>query len=103
MEAQPTPFFGFSYPTRMVLIKLSDGRLFVWSPVALSATFKRDIDTLGPVHFLISPNRLHHLFLADWKSAFPQARVYASPGLGKKRKDLAFGAELGETPLRSSS
>jgi len=27
MEAQPTPFFGFSYPTRMVLIKLSDGRL----------------------------------------------------------------------------
>ena|GEM_PF-2590631 len=70
--------FGFSYPTRMVLIKLSDGRLFVWSPVALSATLKRNIDTLGPMHFLISPNRLHHLFLVDWKSAFPQARVYAS-------------------------
>ncbi len=91
-------FFGFRYPTRMALIKLSDGRLFVWSPVALSAALKRDIDALGPVHFLVSPNRLHHLFLADWKSAYPQARLYASPGLRGKRKDLAFDAELGETP-----
>ncbi len=91
-------FFGFRYPTRMALIKLSGDRLFVWSPIALSAALKRDIDALGSVHFLISPNRLHHLFLAEWKSAYPKARLYASPGLRKKRKDLAFDADLGDRP-----
>ncbi len=97
-EGSIVSFFGFAYPTRMALIELSDRRLFVWSPVALSAALKRDIDALGSVHFLISPNRLHHLFLAEWKSAYPQARLYASPGLRRKRKDLAFDAELSDAP-----
>lgn len=47
------------------------------------------------VRFLVSPNRLHHLFLAEWKSAYPQARLYASPGLRKERRDLAIDGELG--------
>ncbi len=89
-------FFGFRYPTRMALIRLQDGSLFIWSPVALTAALKDEIDTLGPVLFLITPNRLHHLFLEEWKSAYPRAGLYAPPGLRKKRKDLAFDAELGE-------
>jgi hypothetical protein len=44
-----------------------------------------------------SPNRLHHLFLAEWKSAYPQARFYASRGLRRKRKDLSFDGDLGDT------
>jgi Domain of unknown function (DUF4336) len=91
-------FFGFAYPTRMALIKLGDGRLFVWSPIALSPELKRAVDALGPVQFLVSPNRRHHLFLGEWKSAYPQARLYASPGLRKKRKDLAFDGDLGDAP-----
>ena len=37
-------FFGFPYPTRMAVIKLSSGGLFVWSPIALSPALKREID-----------------------------------------------------------
>lgn len=44
----------------------------------------------------MSPNKLHHLFLADWKSAFPTARLYAPPGLRKKRPDLPFDHDLGD-------
>jgi hypothetical protein len=95
-EGPIVSFFGFAYPTRMALFKLSNGALFAWSPVALSPALKRDIDALGPVQFLVSPNRLHHLFLPEWKSTYPQARLYASPGLRRKRKDLVFDAELGE-------
>ncbi len=91
-------FAGFRYPTRTVLIRLSDGGLFAWSPVALSAELKSEVDELGPVHFVVSPNRLHHLFLAQWKSAYPSARFYASPGLRKKCGDLAFDGDLGEAP-----
>jgi Domain of unknown function (DUF4336) len=93
-----TSFHGFAYPTRMAVIRLSDGGLFVWSPIALSSSLRSAVDTLGPVRHLVSPNALHHLFLGDWKSAYPAARLYASPGLRRKRTDLAFDAELGDTP-----
>ena len=90
------PFLTFPYSTRMAVIRLSDGGLFIWSPIALSNQLQREIDTLGPVHFLVSPNKLHHLYLAEWKHAYPQAQLIASPGLSNKRKDLSFDAELGK-------
>jgi hypothetical protein len=92
------PFLTFPYPTRMAVIRLSDGSLFVWSPIALSAELRTAVDALGRVRYLVSPNAIHHLFLGEWKSACPQARLYASPGLRKKRDDLAFDADLGDAP-----
>ncbi len=97
-EGPVVPFFSFPYPTRMAVIRLSDGGLFVWSPIALSNALKSEVDALGPVRFLVSPNAIHHLFLGEWKTAYPAARLYASPNLRKKRKDLAFDAELGDRP-----
>jgi hypothetical protein len=97
-EGPVVPFLGFAYPTRMAIVRLSDGGLFAWSPIAFSAELKQAVDDLGPVRFLISPNKLHHLFLGAWKQAYPQAGLYASPGLRDKRKDLAFDADLGDAP-----
>ena len=97
-EGPVVPFFGFPYPTRMAVIRLSNGGLFVWSPIALSLALKREIDALGPVRCLVSPNLLHHLFLAEWKAAYPDARLFAAPGLRRRRKDLAFDADLGDAP-----
>ena len=97
-EGPVVPFFGFPYSTRMAVMKLSGGGLFVWSPIALSPALTREIDAMGPVQCLISPNRLHHLFLAEWKTAYPDARLFASPGLRRRRKDLAFDADLGDAP-----
>lgn len=91
-------FYGFDYPTRMAAIRLAAGELFVWSPIALSDGLRAEIDRLGPVGFLVSPNRLHHLALGDWQAAYPAARMFASPGLRKRRKNLAFDAELGDAP-----
>jgi hypothetical protein len=92
------PFLGFRYPTRMAAIRLADGGLFVWSPVALTEPLRAAIDALGPVRHLVSPNALHHLFLGEWKSTYPTARLYASPRLRRKRRDLAFDADLGDAP-----
>jgi hypothetical protein len=91
-------FYGLPYPTRMAVIRLSDGGLFVWSPVALSDSLRASIDELGPIRYLVSPNARHHLFLGEWKSAYPAARLYASPRLRRKRKDLTFDGELGDVP-----
>ncbi len=97
-EGPVVSFYGFPYPTRMVVMRLADGGLFVWSPIALSADLKAAVDALGPVRFLVSPNLLHHLFLGAWQEAYPGAKLYASPGLRRRRKDLAFDADLGDTP-----
>ena len=97
-EGPVASFHGFPYSTRMAVIRLSDGSLFVWSPVALSTALRAAVDALGPVRHLVSPNALHHLFLAEWTSAYPEARLYASPRLRRKRRDLSFNAELGDAP-----
>jgi hypothetical protein len=89
---------GFRYPTRMAVIRLADGELFIWSPVALSAPLRAAVDALGEVRHLIAPNALHHLFLGEWQRVYPAARLYAPPGLRQRRKDLRFDADLGDAP-----
>jgi hypothetical protein len=93
-----TGALGFLYPTRMAVIRLSDGALFVWSPTAPTDRLRGEIDKLGAVRHLIAPNSLHHLFIADWKRAYPDAQLHAAPGLRAKRKDIAFDHDLGEMP-----
>lgn len=89
---------GFDYPTRMVIIRLDDDRLWVWSPVALSERLKREVDALGRVAHIVAPNSLHHMSLDDWRSAWPGALLHGAPGLAGKRPDLVFNSELTDTP-----
>ena len=97
-EGPVVPFYGFAYPTRMAVICLQDGSLFVWSPTVLSPDVKQQVDALGTVRHLVSPNMLHHLFLGEWKSAYPHAQLYAPPSLGRRRRLLPFDADLGDAP-----
>ncbi len=89
---------GFHYPTRMAVMKLSDGTLFVWSPIRLTDALRAEMETLGQVRHIIAPNSLHHLFPAEWKAAYPGARLCAPPGLRGKRKDIVFDADLDDAP-----
>ena len=89
---------GFHYPTRMAVVRLSDGSLFIWSPIRLADSVRAAVDAIGQVRHIIAPNSLHHLFLPEWKRAYPGAKVYAPPGLRKKRKDIVFDADLGRAP-----
>jgi hypothetical protein len=91
-------FYGFPYPTRMAVAKLSDKSAWVWSPVALSEELASAVDAIGPVRHIVSPNKLHHLFLSEWAKRWPDARLYAPPGLARKRPNLRFDAELMDEP-----
>jgi len=91
-------FYGFPYSTRMTVIKLSNGNLWIHSPEKLHEELKEELGTLGKVEHLISPNKLHHLFLPEWLSAYPDAKCYASPGLIEKRQDIEFTKELSNMP-----
>ena len=89
-------FFGIEIGTRMTVARLADGSLFVHSPSALDSETRHDLDALGAVRFVVAPNRFHHLFVGDYFGAYPEARIYAAPGLAEKRRDLAFHGVLGD-------
>ncbi|HTW88144.1 MAG TPA: DUF4336 domain-containing protein [Candidatus Binataceae bacterium] len=91
-------FFGFPYPTRMTIVRLADRSLWVCSPIALSPPLAEAINALGHVRHLVSPNKVHHLFLGQWALAWPDAKLYSSPGLTRRRRDLTFANELGDAP-----
>ena len=91
-------FYGFPYPARMAVARLSDGSAWVWSPVALTDDIIEFMDTFESVGHIVSPNKIHHLFLAQWHDRWPDARMYAPPGLAQRKPELQFDAELGDTP-----
>ena len=97
-EGGAVPFLGIPYPTRMTVVRLADGSFWIHSPIQLDSDLVEQLQARGPVRYLISPNKLHHLFMGEWAERWPEARMYASPGLAKKRKDLRFHAELGDRP-----
>jgi len=90
----PLRFYGLPFGTRMTVIRLRDGDLLLHSPISLDPPLRDEIDALGPVRHVVSPNKLHHLYLAQTHEAFPDAKVYAPPGLSRKRPSLHFDAEL---------
>jgi Domain of unknown function (DUF4336) len=89
---------GFHFPTRMAVVRLGGGDLFVWSPVALTEDLCVAVNALGHVRHIVAPNTLHHLFIADWAQAYPDAQVHGAPGVAKIIKTVPVDDELGNTP-----
>ncbi|PWK72662.1 DUF4336 domain-containing protein [Aminobacter sp. AP02] len=90
---------GFHYPTRMVVMRMVNGELVLWSPTALTDDLRAEVETLGAVRHLLPPNSLHHTFLGDWQRAYPGATAYAPPGLREKRLDIRFDADFTDSPI----
>jgi len=97
-DGPSVPFLGFSYPTRMTVVRLTGGDLWVCSPIRLDRDLIAAVEARGPVRYIVSPNKLHHLCVGEWAQQWPHAKLYASPGLARRRPDLTFHAELGAAP-----
>ena len=97
VDGPAVSFLGFPYPTRMAVVRLDDGGLWIWSPIELTDALAQAVGELGPVRHLVEPNQIHHLALSDWVARYPEARLHAPPGLAKKRPDITFHTELGDT------
>lgn len=96
--ARSQRFWGLETGTRMTVVRLSDGGLFVHCPVALDPATKHDVDALGPVRAVVASSLYHHLYVGDWQAAYPAASFHPCPGLGAKRPDLRWDEELGDLP-----
>lgn len=77
----------------MTVIRLGEA-LWIHSPVSINSELRAQIESLGKVRYVIAPNKYHHVFLSEWASKFPEAELYAAPGLKSKRQDISFHDEL---------
>lgn len=87
-------FYSFPYPTRMLIAEIGGGDLWVWSPVKLSPLLQRDVDAIGRVAHLVSPNKIHHLYLGDWHRHYPEATLWGPETTIRRHDELSFGPPL---------
>ena len=76
------PLLKFPFPTRMTLVRLSGGELFVHSPTELSPPLREQIEDLGTPRWIVAPSRIHNWWIPQWHSAFPNAEIYVAPRVG---------------------
>jgi hypothetical protein len=67
------------FPTRMTVIRLASGDLFIHSPTALVPELREAVQAIGKPRFIVGPNRIHYWWIPEWKEAWPGAEVYLAP------------------------
>ena len=97
-EGELVDFYGFAYPTRSVIVRLPNEQLWIWSPIHLTPSLKEAIDKQGIVRHLVSPNKIHHLFLAEWQASYPDAKLWGPKSTIDKKQELSFQAPLTDAP-----
>lgn len=93
---------GLQLGGRATALALQGGGVLLHSPVPLTSEDVEALRAQGGVRHLVGPNLGHHLFLGHARQHFPEAKLHGVPGLAKKRKDLAFDAEVNEAPIDPS-
>lgn len=95
-------FYGFPFPTRMTIVRLSSGDVWVHSPIRINHELAMSISSLGPVRYLIAPNWIHYAWVPEWQIFFPDALTFVSPGVveraASRKVALRFDAQLTNEP-----
>jgi glyoxylase-like metal-dependent hydrolase (beta-lactamase superfamily II) len=89
---------GVMFTTRMTIVRLCNGSLWVDSPVSvLSETLKR-IAELGPVRYLVTGTPRHVWRLTAWHTLLSEAEVWAPrpTAFTLRNGDLPFTGILGD-------
>ena len=82
----------------MTVVRLSNGDLFLHSPIKFDEGLARELRRLGKVRHLVSPNQFHYAHIGEWAKAFPDTISWASPRVRQRararRADIEFTRDL---------
>jgi hypothetical protein len=92
----PIRFGGIPLWHRMTVMRLSNGNLVVHSPTRLDIASQEEFQKLGPIVAIIAPSWWHDLYLREYLSAYPDARLYGAPTLVRWNRSLPFAEVLGD-------
>jgi len=82
------PFWRFGvlkFGGRATLVRMENGAVAVFSPVALTDEVKKTVAEMGELKYIAAPDIEHHIFLGPWHEAYPSAKVIGPAGLPEKR------------------
>jgi uncharacterized protein DUF4336 len=85
----PLPF-----TTRMTVVRLGNGDLFLHSPIAYDAALSDELASIGRVRHLVSPNQFHYAHIGEWSRAFPDAFTWASPGVRQRARARGIAVQF---------
>lgn len=97
----PVSLAGARFEARMTVVRLGDGSLLVHSPGPLDEDVSGWMRTLGHVGLIVAPGNFHHLHVAAWQRAFPDAATWICPGVERRARGLRFDGVLGAQLPRS--
>ena len=83
-------FYGMPFSTRMTIIRLPNGDLWLHSPTKLISELKKEIVSLGRVTHLIAPNWIHYAYVGEWLNTFPDAVSWAAPGVRERSTKMGM-------------
>ncbi|RZM73339.1 DUF4336 domain-containing protein [Pseudoalteromonas rubra] len=89
-DGEAVSFYTMPFTTRMTIVRLACGGLWVHSPIRLTPELREQVDALGPVTYLVAPNHLHHLFMAPWQETYPEAQTFGTQEVKDKCDTLRF-------------
>jgi hypothetical protein len=70
--------------------------LWVHSPVPLDGPLQKAIDSIGDVKHIVAPNYEHVKYAGAWKRAYPDAEVWACPGMAVKEPSVPWSGEFAQ-------
>lgn len=93
----PLPF-----TTRMTIVRLSNDDLFLHSPIKFNVALASELQRMGTIRHLVSPNQFHYAHIGEWSKAFPDAITWASPLVRQRARarqiDVTFARDLDPNP-----
>lgn len=75
-------------PRRMTVVRLRDGRLVIYSAIALDEDEMRALEEYGTPTYLIVPGNIHRMDAKIWKDRYPSLTVIAPAGARKKVEEV---------------
>ena len=90
-------FYGMPFPTRMTIVRLRDGGLWVHSPLRISDELLGHVNALGDVKHIIAPNWIHYASVGAWSDIFPDAVTWGAPGVQDRAKGRGVPLRIDHT------
>lgn len=84
--------FGVLFTTRMTVVRLADGSIWIESPVPVPFETLKRITEWGPVRYLVAATPRHVWRLAAWHTLFPDAQLWVP-------RSTPFTLKKGPLPL----
>jgi hypothetical protein len=76
------------FPRRMTVARLRDGRLVIYSAIALDEREMELLEHFGSPTFLVVPSDRHRMDAKIWKQRYPHLLVIAPPGAREKVEEV---------------